>query len=48
VAVTLSGSGPTVIVWTDDRDGCAAELRERFPDDTILPLSTTPRGAGPA
>jgi homoserine kinase len=48
VAVTLSGSGPTVIVWTDDRDGCAAELRERFPDDKILPLSTTPRGAGPA
>jgi homoserine kinase len=48
VSVTLSGSGPTVIVWASDRDACAAELRERFPDDTILPLSTTPEGAGPA
>jgi homoserine kinase len=48
VAVTLSGSGPTVIVWSEDADATAAELRDRFPDDTILPLSTTPRGAGPA
>jgi homoserine kinase len=48
VAVTLSGSGPTVIVWADDVEACAAELRERFPDDTILPLTTTPEGAGPA
>jgi homoserine kinase len=47
VAVTLSGSGPTVIVWSDDPDATAEELRERFPDDQILPLSTTPRGAGP-
>jgi homoserine kinase len=48
VAVTLSGSGPTVIVWADDGEACAAELRERFPDDRILPLSTTSQGAGPA
>jgi homoserine kinase len=48
VAVTLSGSGPTVIVWSDEPDTTAGELRDRFPDDTILPLKTTSRGAGPA
>jgi homoserine kinase len=50
VAVTLSGSGPTVIVWARaaEVDGCVADLRERFPDDTVLPLTTTPSGAGPA
>jgi homoserine kinase len=48
VAVTLSGSGPTVIVWSDDPDAGAADLRARYPDDTILQLTTTPRGAGPA
>jgi homoserine kinase len=50
VAVTLSGSGPTVIVWADPADAraCAAELAERFPDDTVLQLTTTPSGAGPA
>jgi homoserine kinase len=50
VAVTLSGSGPTVIVWAEpaDAQACAADLADRFPDDTILPLTTTPSGAGPA
>jgi homoserine kinase len=48
VAVTLSGSGPTVIVWSDEPEATAADLRERYPTDTILPLSTTSRGAGPA
>jgi homoserine kinase len=50
VAVTLSGSGPSVIVWARaaDVDACADELRERFPDDTVLSLTTTPSGAGPA
>ncbi len=50
VAVTLSGSGPSVIVWTwpQEASACAAELTERFPDDTVLQLTTTPRGAGPA
>lgn len=49
LAVTLSGSGPTVIVWTRgaDVDACAAELEARFPETTVLPLTTTPRGAGP-
>ena len=50
VAVTLSGSGPSVIVWArpEDARSCAAELEQRFPDDTVLSLSTTPSGAGPA
>lgn len=50
VAVTLSGSGPTVIVWArpQQASACAAELTERFPEDTVLQLTTTPRGAGPA
>jgi homoserine kinase len=49
VSVTLSGSGPTVIVWARAADAaaCAAELRARFPRDTVLQLTTTPRGAGP-
>ncbi|HET7043288.1 MAG TPA: hypothetical protein VFI37_00430 [Gaiellaceae bacterium] len=47
LAVTLSGSGPTVIVWSrpQDVDACIAELEARFPDTTILPLTTTPSGA---
>lgn len=50
VAVTLSGSGPSVIVWARPADAaaCAAELAERFPDDIVLHLTTTPSGAGPA
>jgi homoserine kinase len=42
---TLSGSGPTVIVWADDADACAAELAERFPDEEVLPLSIVADGA---
>jgi homoserine kinase len=42
---TLSGSGPTVIVWADDADACAAELRERFPDEDVLPLRVVAEGA---
>lgn len=49
-AVTLSGSGPTVLVWVrgEDVDACVAELEARFSDTTVLPLTTTPLGAGPA
>jgi homoserine kinase len=49
VAVTLSGSGPSVIVWTraEDVAAAAAELERRFPDDRVLSLTTTPSGAGP-
>ena len=48
LAATLSGSGPTVIVWTrgEDVDACTAELEARFPDTTVLPLHTTSQGAG--
>lgn len=42
---TLSGSGPTVLVWARDRERCAAALAERFPDHRVLPLSVAPRGA---
>ena len=33
VGATLSGSGPSVLVWAEDAEACAAELRERFPDE---------------
>jgi homoserine kinase len=42
---TLSGSGPTVIVWADDADACADELSERFPDEEVLPLRIVAEGA---
>jgi homoserine kinase len=42
---TLSGSGPTVIVWADDPDACATALARRFPEHDVLPLAVTPRGA---
>jgi homoserine kinase len=50
LAVTLSGSGPTVIVWArrDDAGACYDEVVRRFPDAQVLRLATTPSGAGPA
>jgi homoserine kinase len=44
---TLSGSGPTVIVWAtrESAEACAAELGERFPDVSIQTLPVSPRGA---
>ena len=42
---TLSGSGPTVIVWADEPAMCAAALRERFPRHGVLELRVTTRGA---
>lgn len=42
---TLSGSGPTVIVWAEDADACAAELAERFPDEEVLTLPVVAEGA---
>jgi homoserine kinase len=49
VGVTISGSGPTVIVWArePEAEGCAAELRERHPDARVLRLAVVPGGAGP-
>jgi homoserine kinase len=48
LAATLSGSGPTVIVWArpEDAETCVAELEQRFPDTDVLRLSISPEGAG--
>ena len=45
VGATLSGSGPTVLVWASEPDACAAALAERYPDHRVLPLSVPDRGA---
>ena len=44
---TVSGSGPTVVVWAtpESAEACAAELGDRFPDVSVLTLSVSPRGA---
>ena len=42
---TLSGSGPTVIVWASDAPSCANTLATRFPEHDVLPLAVSPRGA---
>lgn len=49
VGVTVSGSGPAVIVWAraPDAPGCAAELSARFPDSQVSHLVVVPNGAGP-
>jgi homoserine kinase len=49
LGATLSGSGPTVIVWAEKPRAAdvAAQLAERFPEHEILPLSVTTIGAGP-
>ena len=46
---TISGSGPTVIVWAREPDAahCADELAARFPACNVLRLSVVPGGAGP-
>ena len=45
VGATLSGSGPTVIVWADDPDACAAELEGRFSEAIVMPLAVSGEGA---
>ena len=42
---TLSGSGPTVLVWCDDPGAAAAELRRRFPGHDVLELGFAAAGA---
>jgi homoserine kinase len=46
--VTLSGSGPTVIVWarSGEAGNCAAELEARFPKTEVLALRVSALGAG--
>jgi homoserine kinase len=48
VGVTLSGAGPSVVVWArkEDRDACVADLRRRLPDAQVLPLDVASTGAG--
>src|SRR5262249_62354702 len=46
--VTLSGSGPSVVVWlkqTCPVPGVVTELQERFPDARVLPLKIAAKGA---
>ena len=47
LGATLSGSGPTVIVWAraEAADACAVELAERFPAADVLPLTVAASGA---
>jgi homoserine kinase len=48
LGATLSGSGPTVIVWAREADAaaCAAELEARFPGERVLHLRAATSGAG--
>ena len=48
LGATISGSGPTVIVWArhEDVHACSAELGERFPEVEVLPLPVAGSGAG--
>jgi homoserine kinase len=49
LGATLSGSGPTVIVWAtgDASAACARELEKRFPGERVLPLAIASSGAEP-
>jgi homoserine kinase len=50
LGATLSGSGPTVIVWARAREAgaCVAQLEARFPDERVLLLRAATAGAGVA
>ena len=47
IGATLSGSGPTVIVWADAARAaeCASDLEARFPGEGVLRLAVAPKGA---
>jgi homoserine kinase len=45
VGATLSGSGPTVIVWAEDAGAVEAGLSHRYLDHRVLRLSVSARGA---
>ncbi len=47
LGATISGSGPTVIVWArpHQAEDCSVELSNRYPDVEVLWLSTSPKGA---
>lgn len=48
--LTISGSGPTVIVWAHPpaAAACAAELRARLEPSLVLEVAIASRGAGPS
>jgi homoserine kinase len=48
LGATLSGSGPTVIVWAPDdhADACTTELAARFPGEQVMRLQAARSGAG--
>jgi homoserine kinase len=50
LGATLSGSGPSVVVWADHTgaDPCAAELAESFPEVQVLQLAVASVGAAAA
>jgi homoserine kinase len=50
LGATLSGSGPTVIVWAREEaiGTCVAELAGRFPEAEVLRLAVATTGAGAA
>ncbi|HEU0248672.1 MAG TPA: homoserine kinase [Gaiellaceae bacterium] len=47
LGATISGSGPTVVVWARDDAvaECVSELGERYPDVDVLSLPASPKGA---
>jgi len=49
LGATLSGAGPTVIVWArlGEEATCVNELLSRFPNEQVLPLTISQTGAGP-
>jgi homoserine kinase len=49
LGATLSGSGPTVVVWARKgaAEACEQELGARFPDLRVLRLAIAAAGAGP-
>ena len=48
LGATISGSGPTVIVWAGpgEVDACVAELGARFPAAKVAPMGVAREGAG--
>jgi homoserine kinase len=50
LGATLSGSGPTVIVWVREELVATAEeeLAGRFPEASVIRFAVSPEGAGPA
>ena len=47
LGATISGSGPSVVVWARMNAGpsCVVELTARYPNIAILPLPASPKGA---